>query len=57
MAFLIRRHNRYSARVRVPVEHRAQHDGKEFLQRSLGTADLKTAKAVAAQWEATLRKE
>lgn len=57
MAFLLRRHNRYSARVRVPIEHRDRHDGKEFLQRSLGTSDLKTAKAEAAQWEAALRKE
>jgi integrase len=57
MAFLLRRHNRYSARVRVPVEHRDRHDGKEFLQRSLGTSELKIAKAEAAAWEAALRKE
>ena len=57
MAFLLRRHNRYSARVRVPVEHRSRHAGKEFLQRSLGTSDLKSAKAAAAEWEASLRRE
>ncbi|WP_327754481.1 DUF6538 domain-containing protein (plasmid) [Sphingobium sp. SJ10-10] len=57
MAFIIRRHNRYSTRVRIPVEQKDRYDGKEFLQRSLGTSDLKLAKAEAALWEAGLRKE
>lgn len=57
MAFLLRRHNRYSARVRIPVEHRGQYGGKEFLQQALGTSDKKVAKAEAAAWEAILRLE
>lgn len=57
MAYLLRRHNRYSARIRIPAEYRDQYAGKEFLQRSLGTSNLKAAKAAAAIWEAMLRKE
>jgi integrase len=57
MAVLLLRHQRYSARVRVPKEHQATHGGKEFLQRTLGTSDRKVAQAEADAWEAMLRLE
>lgn len=57
MATLILRHNRYSAKVRIPKEMQLLYDGKEFLQKTLGTSDRKLARVEAGAWEATLRLE
>lgn len=57
MATLILRHNRYSAKVRIPKEMQPLYDGKEFLQKTLGTSDRRLARVEAGAWEATLRLE
>ncbi|MFO1240721.1 MAG: tyrosine-type recombinase/integrase [Sphingomonadaceae bacterium] len=55
MVYVLRRHNRFSARVRIPKAAIHLYEGREFLQRALLTSDLRAAKAEAVAWEADLR--
>ncbi|RVT93429.1 tyrosine-type recombinase/integrase [Sphingomonas crocodyli] len=57
MATLKAHRQRWQAKVRIPIEHRAAYDGREFLYRHLATSDRRVAKVEADAWEATLRLE
>lgn len=57
MASLILRHNRWSARVRIPAALKSHYGGREHLQRNLGTSDRRAARVEADAWEARLRLE
>ena len=57
MAALKQRHNRWEAKVRIPKELRPEHQGREFLYRTIPTFNIRTAKAEADSWEAALRAE
>ena len=55
MAAVRPRHNRFEAKVRVPLAHRQHHDGREFLYRTLTATSRKVAQVEADAWEAGLR--
>lgn len=55
MASIRARHNRFEAKVRVPLAHREAHDGREFLYRTLSATSRKVAQVEADAWEASLR--
>lgn len=55
MAAIRPRHNRFEAKVRVPLAHRQHHDGREFLYRTLKGTSRKLAQIEADQWENALR--
>lgn len=55
MAAVRPRHNRFEAKVRIPLAHRAAHDGREFLYRTLTSTSRKVAQVEADAWEAGLR--
>ena len=57
MAYLQNRHNKWRAKVRIPVELRGRYEGRELLQRTLQARDKASAKAEAEAWEAGLRSE
>ncbi len=57
MAYLQNRHNKWRAKVRIPVELRGRYEGRELLQKTLQARDRASAKAEAGAWEAGLRSE
>jgi len=57
LASIRARHNRFEAKVRIPISLRAAHDGREFLYRTLTSTSRKVAQVEADAWEAGLRVE
>ena len=55
MAAIRPRHNRFEAKVRVPLAHRQHNEGREFLYRTLAATSRKVAQVEADAWEAGLR--
>ncbi|WP_028966365.1 tyrosine-type recombinase/integrase [Sphingomonas phyllosphaerae] len=55
MAAIRPRHNRFEAKVRIPLAHRPHHDDREFLYRTLKATSRKLAQIEADQWENALR--
>lgn len=49
MAAIRPRHNRFEAKVRIPLPHRQHHDGREFLYRTLISA--KATMTEVGPWE------
>lgn len=57
MAALQRRHNKWRAKVRIPLPLRPAYGGKQFLQRTMVALDRPAARLEASAWELTLRTE
>lgn len=55
MASIRARYNRFEAKVRVPLAHRKDHEGREFLYLTLTAPSRKVAQIEADAWEAALR--
>jgi integrase len=55
MATVRARHNRFEAKVRVPLMRRKDHEGREFLYLTLTASSRKVAQIEADAWEAGLR--
>lgn len=55
MAAIRARHNRFEAKVRIPLPHRQHHNGREFLYLTLAASSRKVAQIEADAWEAGLR--
>jgi integrase len=55
MASIRARHNRFEAKVRVPLSHRKDHGDREFLYLTLTATSRKVAQIEADAWEAGLR--
>lgn len=57
MAALKQRHNKFEARVRVPMALRSEYDGRELLYKTLAATERRAAKLEASAWELTLKAE
>ncbi len=55
MATLRTRHNKFEAKVYVPIEARETEGGRSLVYRTLTSRDRKTAKVEADAWEASLK--
>ena len=55
MATLRTRHNKFEAKVYVPIESREAEGGRKLVYRTLTSRDRKTAKVEADAWEASLK--